>query len=62
MTKCMIRLLAFIFFYTLVDVRSAAGQDQALLDSCLFDLENASDDLEKMEALESLTERLRNIH
>ena len=58
----MIRLLAFIFFYTLVDVRSAAGQDQALLDSCLFDLENASDDLEKMEALESLTERLRNIY
>ena len=62
MSKCTIRLVALIFFYTLADVRSAAGQDQALLDSCLIELENASGDLEKIEALASLTERLRVIY
>ena len=62
MTKSTIRLLALLFFYTLVDIRPSRAQEQALLDSCLFKLENASDDWEKMKALESLTERLRNIY
>ena len=57
MTKSTIRLLALLVFYNLVDIRLSVAQEQSFLDSCLYNVENATNDREKIEAIEFLAER-----